>query len=71
MNSQKDTIISLHENNARNYQGIIANHQVISKAKDQKYDDLNKKYKGSVRVGRFKVVVIVGLVAYGIYQSIK
>lgn len=71
MNSQKDTIISKHERNARDYQGIIANDKIISVAQDQKYNDLNRKYKRSVRVGRFQIVLLVAAVAGGAYLILK
>lgn len=71
MNDQKDTIIKLHEANAINFRGIIANSETIIKNKDQSYADLNKKYRRSVRAGRFKVVLIVAAVAGGAYLVLK
>lgn len=71
MNDQKDTIIKFHENNAIDFRGIISNDKVIMTAKDQKYDDLNRRYKRSVRWGRFKVVLLPVFAAAGAYVGYK
>lgn len=68
---QKDAIISSHERTHLKNEQIIANDQAIYKAQEQQYNDLNKKYKRSVRAGRFKVVLLPVAIAGGIYLGYK
>jgi hypothetical protein len=69
--AQKDTIISSYQRTTTNNESIISSNRVIFEAQEQKYKDLNKKYVRSVRWGRFKVVLLVGAIGYGLYQTLK
>lgn len=50
---------------------VISNFSAMEKSSEIRYDTLKKKYKREVRAGRFKLLLLGGAIAYGIYQSIK
>lgn len=68
---QKDVIISSYEATNQRNQQIISNKDAIITIKDSQYKDLEKKYRISVRWGRFKVVLIPVAVAGGAYLGYK
>lgn len=68
---QKDAIITSYQNTNLKNEQIIANHQAIYKAQEQQYKDLEKKYKRSVRAGRFKIVLMAGMAVGAGYLLLK
>ena len=50
---------------------VVNNHSAMQKMQETKYQNLQKQYTRSVRAGRFKIVLLVGVAAFGIYQTFK
>lgn len=68
---QKDKQLSTYKENEGRLNLVIGNQQLVQKSAEQRYKQLEKKYKTAVRVGRFKVVLLIGAAAFGIYKTIK
>lgn len=67
----KDQQISGGETRERNLNTIITSQDLQIQSWKDRYDESQKLLKRSVRVGRLKVVLIIGVAAYGIYQTFK
>lgn len=63
--------IATVEERERNLKLAFDGQTLLLTDEKNRVSDLERKYKRSVRLGRLKVVLIVGALAYGIYQTIK
>lgn len=68
---EKDKQINQYKQSEGRLNLVISNQTAIEEAAAVRYKALEKKYKSEVRVGRFKVILIGGLAAFAIYQTIK
>ena len=64
-------IISSCEREVNNLNEIGKNKDALYSQLQTDYKALEKKYKGSVRLGRFYLVVAVGAVGFGVWQMLK
>ena len=64
-------IISSCEREVNNLNEIGKNKDALYSQLQTDYKALEKKYKGSVRLGRFYLVVAVGAVGFGLWQMLK
>lgn len=67
---QDKTVEDLRQNEARLME-VISTISVLQRSQSDNYQALEKKYKREVRAGRFKLVLLGGAVAFGIYQTLK
>ena len=64
-------IISSCEREVNNLNEIGKNKDALYSQLQTDYKALEKKYKGSVRLGRFYLVVAAGAVGFGVWQMLK
>ena len=64
-------IISSCEREVNNLKEIGKNKDALYSQLQTDYRALEKKYKGSVRLGRFYLVVAAGAVGFGVWQMLK
>jgi hypothetical protein len=71
INEQKEFKIQEYKDSEARLNNVISNYAAMQDAQESRYREMEKKYKREVRMGRFKLVLLGGVIAYGIYQSIK
>jgi hypothetical protein len=63
------------QENAKQTEGrlntVISNYGVLNQMQVDRYNDLQKKYKRQVRLGRFEVVLIGAAVTYALFQTLR
>jgi predicted nuclease with TOPRIM domain len=69
--SKKDSMLTERDGSINNLKLINSDYEALRQNDQLKYKDLEKKYKGQVRLGRFELVLLGGSIAFGIYQTFK
>lgn len=68
---QKDLKLQEYKESEDRYKVVVGNYSAMQQADKKRYSDLEKKFKKEVRAGRFKVVLLGGALAFGIYKTLK
>lgn len=71
ISEQKDLKIEEYKANEASLRYVIENYAIMQQSSDAQYHDLQKKHKKEVRAGRFKLVLLGGALAFGIYQTLR